>query len=64
MAVDFAAHPVSDWGYPDGMCIDTEDKIWVACYSAGKVLRLDPITGSSVIYSAYILTEKKIIFTT
>lgn len=33
-------------GIPDGMCIDTEDKLWVACYGVGKVLRIDPHTGS------------------
>lgn len=30
---------------PDGMCIDTEGKLWVACYSGGRVIRLDPETG-------------------
>ncbi|KFV68944.1 Regucalcin [Dryobates pubescens] len=30
---------------PDGMCIDTEGKLWVACYNGGRVLRLDPETG-------------------
>ena len=34
-------------GTPDGMTIDTEDKIWVACasYEFGKVIRFDPLTG-------------------
>ncbi|XP_068537751.1 regucalcin isoform X3 [Anas acuta] len=32
---------------PDGMCIDTEGKLWVACYDGGRVIRLDPETGSS-----------------
>ena len=32
-------------GYPDGMTIDTEDKIWVACVTASKVVRFDPLTG-------------------
>lgn len=27
------------------MTIDTEDKLWVACYSVGKVVRFDPTTG-------------------
>ncbi|XP_068929032.1 regucalcin [Petaurus breviceps papuanus] len=30
---------------PDGMCIDTEGKLWVACYNGGRVIRLDPETG-------------------
>ncbi|XP_051563014.1 regucalcin-like isoform X1 [Myxocyprinus asiaticus] len=34
-----------DEGIPDGMCIDTEGKLWVACYSGGRVLRIDPQTG-------------------
>ena len=33
---------------PDGMCIDTEGKLWVACYNGGRVLRIDPQTGQSV----------------
>ncbi|XP_050402142.1 regucalcin [Patella vulgata] len=32
-------------GLPDGMTIDTQDKIWVACYSAGRVVRFDPETA-------------------
>ncbi|XP_020848584.1 regucalcin-like isoform X3 [Phascolarctos cinereus] len=30
---------------PDGMCIDNEGKLWVACYNGGRVIRLDPETG-------------------
>lgn len=33
---------------PDGMCIDTEGKLWVACYNGGRVIRLDPETGESL----------------
>ncbi|CAM2106824.1 unnamed protein product [Caretta caretta] len=33
---------------PDGMCIDTEDKLWVACYDGGRVIRLDPETGKRI----------------
>ncbi|ESO96769.1 hypothetical protein LOTGIDRAFT_207903 [Lottia gigantea] len=40
--IDFADY--DDLGLPDGMAIDTEDKIWIACYSAGKVVRFDPET--------------------
>ncbi|XP_036602182.1 regucalcin-like isoform X2 [Trichosurus vulpecula] len=30
---------------PDGMCIDIEGKLWVACIDAGRVIRVDPETG-------------------
>ncbi|XP_074156377.1 regucalcin-like [Sminthopsis crassicaudata] len=30
---------------PDGMCIDNEGKLWVACYNGGRVIQLDPETG-------------------
>ncbi|XP_067418641.1 regucalcin-like, partial [Emydura macquarii macquarii] len=33
---------------PDGMCIDTEGKLWVACYDGGRVIRLDPETGKRI----------------
>uniref|UniRef100_A0A8C5P9A7 Regucalcin n=1 Tax=Leptobrachium leishanense TaxID=445787 RepID=A0A8C5P9A7_9ANUR len=32
-------------GIPDGMCIDAEGKLWVACYNGGRVIRIDPQTG-------------------
>lgn len=34
-----------DEGIPDGMCIDAEGKIWLACYNGGRVVRIDPQTG-------------------
>ncbi|XP_066562165.1 regucalcin [Amia ocellicauda] len=37
-----------DEGIPDGMCIDSEGKLWVACYSGGRVLRIDPVTGERI----------------
>ena len=33
------------YGAPDGMTIDTEGKLWVACYGGSCVVRLDPNTG-------------------
>ncbi|MBC8350670.1 MAG: SMP-30/gluconolactonase/LRE family protein [Planctomycetes bacterium] len=32
-------------GYPDGMAIDSEDKLWVALWAGWGVARFDPITG-------------------
>ncbi|KAK7088973.1 regucalcin-like [Littorina saxatilis] len=31
---------------PDGMTIDTDNKLWVALYGGGAVIRLDPHTGT------------------
>lgn len=47
-AVDFNVSPVAELGFPDGMCSDVEGKLWVACYSAGKVVRFDPETGKQL----------------
>ena len=33
-------------GYPDGMSIDSEDKIWVCMWAGWKVIRFDPADGS------------------
>ncbi|XP_048249922.1 regucalcin-like isoform X2 [Haliotis rufescens] len=30
------------------MTVDTEGKLWVACFDAGKVVRLDPETGKVI----------------
>ncbi len=32
-------------GYPDGMAIDSEDKLWVALWAGWGVARFDPTTG-------------------
>lgn len=31
--------------FPDGMTIDNDGKLWVACFNAGCVVRFDPETG-------------------
>ncbi|XP_060119623.1 regucalcin-like [Heteronotia binoei] len=33
---------------PDGMSIDTEGKLWIACYNGGRVIRIDPETGKRI----------------
>ncbi|XP_011454610.3 regucalcin-like [Crassostrea angulata] len=43
--VDNAGKPLDDCGFPDGMTVDQEDKLWVACFAASKVIRYDPETG-------------------
>ncbi|XP_029923843.1 regucalcin [Myripristis murdjan] len=32
-------------GLPDGMTVDVDGRLWVACYSAGRVICIDPETG-------------------
>ena len=33
-------------GYPDGMAIDSEDKLWVGLWNGNSVARFDPIKGT------------------
>lgn len=47
-AVDFGGSSIEELGYPDGMCIDLDGKLWVACYASGKVVRFDPETGKQL----------------
>jgi sugar lactone lactonase YvrE len=35
-----------DSGYPDGMTIDAEDKLWVALWGGNCVARFDPLSGA------------------
>lgn len=46
--VDNAGKPLPDFGFPDGMTIDTEGKLWVACFVASKVVQYDPQTGKQL----------------
>jgi len=34
--------------FPDGMTIDEEDKLWIALWGGGKVVRCDPVTGTVI----------------
>ncbi|XP_063410483.1 regucalcin-like isoform X1 [Mytilus trossulus] len=44
--IDFKA--IGTLGFPDGMTIDTEDKLWIACFNGGKIVRFDPDTGKQL----------------
>lgn len=35
-------------GYPDGMAIDEEDKLWVGLWNGNAVVRFDPLTGELI----------------
>ena len=35
-------------GLPDGMCADAEGRLWVAMWGAGKVVCIDPDTGTDI----------------
>jgi len=44
-------------GFPDGMAIDTEDKLWVAHWGGAKVVRYDPETGQALAKIAMPVTQ-------
>jgi len=48
VALSFPSDSLAELGYPDGMCIDLDGKIWLACYSVGKVIRYDMETGKAL----------------
>lgn len=35
-------------GFPDGMTIDTGNKLWIALYNGRKVIRIDPVSGKTL----------------
>ncbi|XP_029648283.1 regucalcin-like isoform X1 [Octopus sinensis] len=45
VVIDFEGKELHEFGMPDGMTIDLNDKIWLACFSSGKVFQIDPETG-------------------
>uniref|UniRef100_V5IIL5 Regucalcin n=1 Tax=Ixodes ricinus TaxID=34613 RepID=V5IIL5_IXORI len=45
--LNWNSHPsYKDCGYPDGMTHDALGRLWVACYDGGRVLNIDPETGT------------------
>ncbi|XP_076103705.1 regucalcin-like [Mytilus galloprovincialis] len=34
--------------FPDGMTIDTDGMLWIACFFGGRVMRMDPETGKQI----------------
>ncbi|XP_060071343.1 regucalcin-like [Ylistrum balloti] len=48
-AITFETFPEkATMGWPDGMTIDTEGHLWVACFGVGKVICFDPATGTKL----------------
>ena len=39
--------PQNSLGCPDGMTIDRDGKLWIACFFGGRVIQLDPDTGTN-----------------
>ncbi|XP_072017372.1 regucalcin-like [Amphiura filiformis] len=42
------AIPHEEEGFPDGMTIDEEGMLWVACFSKSRVNRYNPVTGDKL----------------
>lgn len=45
VVVDFTEKSIDEFGIPDGMTIDLNDKIWLACYFSSRIFQIDPETG-------------------
>ena len=46
VAIDYNEYSLT--GNPDGMCMDCEGKLWIACFNGGCVVRFDPVTGKKL----------------
>ncbi|XP_052830840.1 uncharacterized protein LOC106880372 [Octopus bimaculoides] len=45
VVIDFEGKELHEYGIPDGMTIDLNDKIWLASHYSSKVFQIDPETG-------------------
>ncbi|KAL1438849.1 hypothetical protein MTO96_047770 [Rhipicephalus appendiculatus] len=48
VVADFNHPNFAELAFPDGITIDQTDKLWVACYNGGHVVKIDPVTGALV----------------
>ncbi|XP_038057263.1 regucalcin-like [Patiria miniata] len=43
-----AVKVAAEEGWPDGMCIDEQGMLWLACFSKAQIIRYDPTTGKKL----------------
>lgn len=48
VAIDFDDEERKLTGFPDGMTIDVDGNIWVACFNGGRLVKFNPNTGSQI----------------
>ena len=48
VVIDYKRLPFEEVGYPDGMCVDSEGKLWVANVGPGTVVRINQETGEEI----------------
>lgn len=42
--IDWKKHNID--GLPDGMTIDTDGNLWIACFDGSQVIKVDPVAGN------------------
>jgi len=45
VCIDFGRWSLEETGYPDGMVIDQDGKLWIAGYYSSSIMQFDPETG-------------------
>ena len=45
VVTDFSKWTLKERGYPDGMSIDQDGKLWIAGFFSSKIMQFDPCTG-------------------